>query len=177
MSIDLQVDYTSPILLAAIREAVPACLQELLGVFSVPPLHVEELSDGVRSPADPNAVVDTECAWILHLQGHHPDDVYFAGVEVQDDSTREGVRHFVHIMAGGCRTPLEFALVAAMAVVIARSEGASTSINDGARFFTAAIDCEVDEFVRQLRVAGPFSDIVTAAGHFSRHLFGLRPRV
>lgn len=167
MSIDLSVDAVLPMPLAAIVERVPECLRELLDVSPVPAIQIEELRNGELLPAPSDAAIDLEHGWLLGLDGFEAS-AFLAAIDVEDLSSLSSRHRFVFVSTAGPRTPLQFALMAAVAVVIARREG--TAIVDDACFFTSTLESDVEAFVARVRARGPFTDLATAAEQFKKNL-------
>jgi len=171
LAIDLSVDAAAPIPLVAIEATLATCVRELIAVEHLPDIHVARLHDGRLCPTRADEKLDNDHSFVFGLDGHSAC-VATHWVEVDDQTKPAGIRRFVGISAGGGRTSVDFALMAAIAVVVARRE--RTVIKDWAFFFTDVIETEAELFVRKLRVKTPQDDILIAARAFDRNLNRLR---
>jgi hypothetical protein len=99
------------------------------------------------------------------------EHIFFGGIEIDEPGNARRSRQHVWINSRTCRTPLEHALIAAVAVVVARVQ--HTRIVDYTPFFTSEIDSCVEDFVGRVKIRGPFIDILAAADHFNRNLFSV----
>ena len=168
MSIDVSVDADLPIPLSVLVNGVTRTLRELLDVALLPAIDIAEVTNGTAVPARPNDAIDAERGWLLSLDGYD-ESAFVSGMEVEDLTRGSGVHRFVSVAAGGIRTPLELALVAAVAVVIARQQ--ATQIADDAQVFTETLLINPEDLVSQLRArGGPFDDLSQAANELAHNL-------
>jgi hypothetical protein len=149
MSIDLFIDAAHPIDVLRLLVPFRRVLTELLGV-AVPPLFLEKLEEGQRLPVDIDRIATDDGPLLLVSIEGEPETVGLLG----------GSGH-VTVSVGGPRTPLQFALAAAAAIVLAGKLG--TGISDDRRFFGESAYTAPEAMLERLRVTGSFSDYRKAA--------------
>jgi hypothetical protein len=149
MSIDLFIDAARPIDVLRLLVAFRATLTELLGV-AVPPLILERLEDGQRLPVDVDRIgTDDGPLLLVSIEGE-PETVGLLGGS-----------GYVTANVSGPRTPLQFALAAAAAIVLARESRGG--ISDDWRFFGEDVHTTAEAMLERLRVTGLYNDYREAA--------------
>ena len=161
MSVELSVEVTDQLHLATVRRALADTLRELLAISEPPDINVGMIEDGVESLVRAvDLVLDDRAIWLFGVEWQQ----YVAAltiVDVEDQSHPTGEKTFAVVSVTGPRTELAHAVVASLAVAIARL--AQTDILDDAQAFTFALEISVDRFVEIVRAREGSPDIRTGA--------------
>lgn len=164
MSISLSVKLTKPMLISAVLPDVIGALQEILGLSFRPIVKAKGFLNRERVPLQSD-VVDQKSTMILF---EIVDERAVVGVSVyrrdsdHDPGGEEGV--FATIDVSAWRSPLEYALAAAVAVAFGHQ--CDTMIMDYMPFYTRRFSQSADKFVKAIKVEATFTDYQTAGQAF-----------
>lgn len=173
MSIDLNLKLTRPVEIDPLLPQISTFLRVILGQANIPNIsavgydHDNEMFVPLKS-----RVIDLSSDTIF-FKIDIDDEPEIANVGVvqiehpQLSDEEQGL--LVYVNSGSQRTPLEFALVAAVAAAIGYH--LDTPVIDDMPFFTTGIDGQsANEFVNAIKVKGIFDDYRTAAQSFYESL-------
>lgn len=163
MSVDLHVGLVRPMSIGDLVDLVPGTVRELLNVAALPSIEIQELNSGVQINADLAKPLDEQRSWIVRLTGFEGQTILGAA-SVEDWSHPDGQRTFVWVNAPTVSTPLNFALVGAVTLALARIQ--RQPIMDHAEFFTSDNETNVETLVDRVRVRTSPAGIADAANAF-----------
>ena len=173
MSVGLKVKLTRAIDLNELFLEIGETLRELLYLRLPPSIVAEEYRDGTWLPPISQTLNSKSPIVGFAIQGE-PE---MASVSVYtrrpdrftaDDWTNSELGDVASIEVAGPRTPLSFALVAAVATVLGRM--CNSQILDDLPFYTAKFDSSADEFAAAVSVHRQFDDYHSAAVEFGGQL-------
>lgn len=150
MSIDLSLNSVRPIRTAALLPAISSVLMELLGLTFYPKLTLMQLEEGTQHhPVTDEIGSDQSPTLVVAIEDENGSAIL---TSVGDQMS---------VTAGGWRSNLEFALVAAVAIVLAREFG--VDIWDDRLVFGEQHSATAEERLARLRGNGPHDDYHKAA--------------
>ncbi len=160
MSILIRVEKVDPVEIQLILPDISKVLGKLLGLVFDP-----ELTAGDRFEMRETLSVT------YRLEPGNTDDLI--GIAVKEEQAVVSVsttpqQKFVYVSPDGWRTPLEYALAAA--VVIALAEYSDSEISDSALAFTKVFSQSANDFAQRLQANKIFYNINEAADEFFVHL-------
>jgi hypothetical protein len=166
MSVTLLVKLNRSMPLNEIEAASAAAMRELLNLGQDPSVIARFDESGRMGSSSDGLLTDSSNGVVCSLLGHEekvavtPFTVPFQ-VPMSDDSSSFVNQNYVGVDWHSRKTPLCWALVAAVAAGLARKQ--ESEIEDNAGFFTKANVQTPDEFCRILRLPTPQADVERAA--------------
>ncbi len=174
MSIGLKVRFTRAIHINDLLPEIGEAICELLHLAN-PPLIIAEEYDGRKWLPSRLQTLSSESPVVAFGVKEEPEMAAAVSVYARqrerfaaDDWADDEIGDVASIEVLGARTPLGFALVAAVAIAIARK--CNTQITDDMPFYSERFDSSPDSFLAAIRVEGRFDDYMSAAEEFSSHL-------
>ena len=168
MSIGLEVKLTKAISVPVLLPNIGTALRDILGLLFIPDIVAEEYVDQTWVPVRSDLLTD-ESKLIGFLIAGEPETVsIFVSYRGGDDRPENEWGSFAVIEVTGTRTPLIFALTAAVAAALGRECG--TDVTDNMPFFSHTLDQSADHFVNAIKVKDQFDDYRAAAKAFYKSL-------
>ena len=168
MSISLTVKLVKPIVISAVLPKIGAALREVLGLSFTPTIVAEEYVSRARVPLRSDTI-SLESGMIFFEVANEPEIASVVTYQTEHpllSSEEQGV--FTGVEVGSQRSPLEYALAAAVAAAFGRESGAP--VDDYVPFFSEALSQSPDSFINAIRVGGAFDDYRVAAQTFYESL-------
>ena len=166
MSVSLFVELRRPLLPLEVASGTATALQELLALEHTPVVHADfDVTDTIGD-VHAEVVSITSRRLLVSLQGHEEQVCVSPLIIPYRSQQSDGAylfadRNYVSVAWQHQRTPLSCAIVAAVALAIARTQGAI--IEDNAGFFTFDTCPSAENFCHSLRLTTRYSEVVAAS--------------
>jgi hypothetical protein len=173
MSISLTLKLVTPLPIGAMLPKIGVALQEVLRLSETPLIIAEGYVNRIRSPLRSDTL-SLGSGTIFFEIINEPEIASVVVYEIQHpllSNEEQGVFTSVHVSS--FRTPLEYALVAAVAASFSRE--LDTPVIDNRPFFTEVLSQSADSFVEAIKVKDVFEDYRLAAQAFYSLLPGIHP--
>ena len=172
MSIDLNLKLIRPVKIDLLLPQVSKILKVILGQANIPNITAVGYDYDNKDfvPLKSN-VIDLSSGMILFKMDidEEPEIVNVGVVQIEHPQlSDEEQGSFIYVNSGSQRTPLEFALMAAVAAAIGCY--LDTPVIDDRPFFTAIQNQSANEFVNAIKVKDFFNDYRTASQVFYQSL-------
>lgn len=169
----LRVRIGGPLSLTSLLPKVSASLREILGLLYTPVVVANLLADKGLNQVESETISTEHVGRVFFMISGEPDNACLFCYErrIQHETQEEPVALAV-IEVGSGRTPLDFAIAAAVAAALAREN--SAGVVDDMPFFTERFEQSADEFVDTIKVPGIFNDYQPAARVFFEACYGER---
>ena len=173
MFTDLDVKLTRPVEIDLLLPKIGTALREILCLRTSPDIKAEwyDYNDEVFLPQN-FRIIDQSSGRAIFEIDDEPENVFVEPFHVEHPMlSSEEQGDFLSVSSCSRRTPLEHALLAAVAAAL--SAHLDTPVIDDMSFFIeASSDLPADEFVNTIRMSGHFNDYRKAATYF----YGSLPR-
>jgi hypothetical protein len=165
MPVSLRVKISGPINLSSLLPKVSATLAEILGLPYAPEIVAEEYVGGQlkRVGSETISCKDGGTVFLRIPEGADNASLFCYERQIEHETGEESLPLAV-IEVGSGRTPVDFAIAAAVAAALAREN--NTDVVDDMPFFTEEFEQPADRFIEGVRVKGLFNDYRTAAEAF-----------
>jgi|SRR5215213_205035 len=170
MSIGLVVKLTHSVPVEEVLSEIGRTLKEILGLSFIPQVVAEEYSNREWGPLRAAVIAYSSSIIGFTIIGEPETAAVFTHVRNGGDRPIEEQGIFVTVEVAGIRTPLAFALVAAIAITIGRE--CTTEITDNMPFFSKNFDQSAESFVTNIKLDGYYDDYRAAAQNFYFELYG-----
>lgn len=170
MSIGLVVQMTHPIVIRELLPKIGVALQEILALSFRPEILGQEYADRKWGPLQSDHITAASRLIGFEVRGESEIVAVCAHVRGGDHRTRDEHGIFMGIEVVGQRTPLEFALTAAVAIAVGRQ--CRADVTDNMPFFSVTFDQPADTFASSIKLQGVFDDYRVAAQVFYDSLPG-----
>jgi hypothetical protein len=174
MSLSLSVRLTKPIRIAELLLAAHSNMRELLRIEELPKLWLQQLDKGTLIPPTTDIINKDDQGFMIELEGAE-DAVMLVTYEIIEQlpyitAEEAGLRAAVSV--GWMRSPIEYVIAASIAIALANACG--TLVEDGATFWTDALEIAPKDFARHIVVRGTFDNVPAAAEALYASLEGVR---
>lgn len=168
MSVDLSIKLVAPVSIQDSLSKIGEGLRDVLGLSGSPVIGAESYVNGVRHSLTQTMIAPEGSASLFRIE-REPELVNVGTYFVEQPllaSDEQGSHIYVNV--GSERSPLEYALAAAIAATFARELG--TPVIDNTPFYTEVMSQSAETFISRIRVTGEFCDYRAAAKVFYERL-------
>ncbi|MDT4966684.1 MAG: hypothetical protein QOJ64_1421 [Acidobacteriota bacterium] len=172
MSISLAVKVTKPILISRLLTNTGEVLAEILGLSFTPSLEANEYVNQEWVTATSEDLTADSNFIGIKIAGEPETAPMFVSNHDWTHAGEVGRGEFAIVDVGGGRTPLDFAIAAAVAAAIGRAH--RSEIEDYLPYFTPLLEQSADDFVAAIKVRDKFDDYRQAASVFHKSNYAER---
>jgi hypothetical protein len=161
MSTDLSVKLNRPIETGRLVRTAETTMRELLALLYTPTLNIKRVEAGIRHIVT-SELIEKKQMFVVGMEGHREEVAVVVHEIPQHPSIPEDeVGLWTGVTVGAMRTPLEYAMAAAVAIALAREVKAD--VIDDALLWNRIEAQKPDDFLKAIKVCGEFEDIHSAA--------------